>query len=257
MNTKERNEKEKQATRVLYISVAAMLVVMAVIVTLSSILSRVERPAPVTTTDDGKTTTAAPDTEGSRAPTTQAGAPDYPEVTLPVAADGEDEEADAPYTPPIDTVPTLSAPVQSGVLSREHSGRDLVYSSTMEDYRAHIGIDVNAALGDKVYACAVGTITDVWYDAMMGRCVKVEHNGGLELIYRNMAEELCEGVGIGSSLLVGDAIGYVGESAMIELAQEPHLHLEAKVDGKYVDPMTLMSDAAKTSLMQSDTGYEQ
>ena len=257
MNTKERNEKEKQATKVLYIAVAAMLVVMAVIVTLSSILSRVERPTPAITTDSEQNTTATPDTDGSRAPTTQASKPDSPTVTLPVVAETDDVEADVTQKPPVDSVPTLSSPVASGVLSREHSGRDLVYSSTMEDYRAHVGIDVNSALGEKVYACAVGTITDVWYDAMMGRCVKVEHNGGLELIYKNMAEELCEGVGIGSSLLAGDAIGYVGEGAMIELAQEPHLHLEAKVDGKYVDPMTLMSDAAKTSLMQSDTGYEQ
>ena len=125
----------------------------------------------------------------------------------------------------------------------------------MEDYRAHVGIDVNAALGEKVYATAVGTVADVWYDAMMGRCVRVEHNGGLETIYKNLREELCEGIGIGSSLLVGDAIGYVGESAMVELAQEPHLHFEAKLNGKYIDPVSIMSDKAKSAL-SADNTYE-
>ena len=41
MTQKQKNEKEKQATRVLYVAVAAMLVVMAVIVMLTSVLSRI------------------------------------------------------------------------------------------------------------------------------------------------------------------------------------------------------------------------
>ena len=251
MNIKEKLEKEKQATKILYIAVGAMLVVMAVIVLLSSALARRERPAPALTTDVG-VVTKAPDTQThSQDAQTQRPA-DSSAVTLPTAADGDE---DYPAPPPASQVPTLASPVREGVIMVAHSGRDLVYSSTMEDYRAHTGIDVSASLGDKVYACAVGTITDVWYDAMMGRCVKVEHNGGLETIYKNLREELCDGIGIGSSLLAGDAIGYVGESAMIELAEEPHVHFEARIDGKYVDPVSLMSDEAKSVLMK-DTGYE-
>ena len=253
MNIKEKIEKEKQATKILYIAVGAMLVVMAVIVLLSSALARRERPVSAVTTDDGGVVTKAPDTETHRQDAvTQRPSTDSSVVTLPTAADGDE---DYPTPPPASQVPTLSSPVGEGMIIKEHSGKDLVYSSTMEDYRAHTGIDVSASLGDKVYACAVGTITDVWYDAMMGRCVKIEHNGGLETIYKNLREELSEGIGIGSSLLAGDVIGYVGESAMIELAEEPHVHFEARIDGKYVDPVSLMSDEAKSSLSE-DKGYE-
>ena len=255
MNTKDRNEKEKQATKVLYIAVGSMLVVMAVIVVLSSALSRGRTPTPAETTDTPEITLTTPDTDADRTPVITDTQRTDGVVTLPTAADTDDKAVDAPSVPSGDVAPTLSSPVGAGVLSREHSGRDLVYSSTMEDYRAHVGIDVNAALGEKVYATAVGTVADVWYDAMMGRCVRVEHNGGLETIYKNLREELCEGIGIGSSLLVGDAIGYVGESAMVELAQEPHLHFEAKLNGKYIDPVSIMSDKAKSAL-SADNTYE-
>ena len=256
MTTKQKNEKEKQATRVLYLAVAAMLVVMAVIVMLSSVLSNIANdpnaPGTQTGTDTGAPTpdTRVPDRQ--TAPSTDVFSPDTPSDSLPVIADGDGDE---PTTPPSVSVPTLSVPVD-GYLAHPYSDSVLVYSSTMEDYRTHMGVDINASLGDRVYAAADGTVTDVWYDPMMGCCVKVEHAGGLECIYRNLAEDLCEGIGVGSSVLTGDAIGYVGESAMIELAQEPHLHLETKLNGKYTAPMSLMSDRARATLTQQDTSYE-
>ena len=225
-----------------------MLIVMAVIVAISSAMSRSNRPTPaVTTSDEGRITTPVTEREDL---TTQ---PSRPAVTQPTSAD---TEASVPSgnIPSQDTVPTLASPVAQGILSHGHTGKDLVYSSTMEDYRAHVGIDVNAKLGDEVYATADGRILDVWYDAMMGRCIKVEHNGGLEIIYKNIDEDLPDGIGIGSSVMTGDVIGYIGESAMIELAQEPHLHLEARIDGRAVDPMTLMSEEAMRTLTE-DTGY--
>ncbi len=256
MTTKQKNEKEKQATRVLYLAVAAMLVVMAVIVMLSSVLSNIAKDPSVTDTGTGTAAgTDAPSTDSSdrqSSPSADVFSPDEPDDSLPVIADGgEDDQA----PPPSANVPTLSVPVD-GILAHPFSDSVLVYSSTMEDYRTHMGIDINATLGEKVYAAADGTITDVWYDPMMGCCVKVEHAGGLECIYRNLAEELCEGIGVGSSLLTGDAIGYVGESAIIELVQEPHLHFEAKLNGKHTDPMSLMSAKAKATLMEQDTSYE-
>lgn len=255
MTQKQKNEKEKQATRVLYVAVAAMLVVMAVIVMLTSVLSRIS-PDPNTSdtgisANTGRETAAPVVTDRESAPSTDVLSPDGGADSLPVIADGDGEEQ---TPPPSVEIPTLSVPVE-GILAHPYSDSVLVYSSTMEDYRTHMGIDINATLGDKVYAAADGIITDVWYDPMMGSCVKVEHAGGLECIYRNLAEDLCEGIGIGSSLLRGDAIGYVGESAMIELAQEPHLHFEAKLNGKYTDPMSLMSEKAKATLME-DTSYE-
>jgi phosphocarrier protein len=53
----------------------------------------------------------------------------------------------------------------------------------------------------------------------------------------------------------GDTVGYIGESSMVEIAQEPHLHFEAQLNGKYVNPEDYLSSEAKASLLQ-DTSYE-
>lgn len=257
MNIRSKNEKEKQATKVLYVTVAAMLVVMAVIVLLSSMLSNIAEDVNGIDTQssaaDGEETQNTPSADRQTQPSTEAATPIDPSESLPVIADGEDNDPPAPV--PGDAVPTLSVPAE-GILAHPYSDSVLVYSNTMEDYRTHMGIDINGKLGDKVYAAADGIIADVWYDPMMGSCVKVEHEGGLECIYRNLREDLCEGIGVGSSLLRGDAIGYIGESAIVELAQEPHLHFETKLNGKYTDPMSHMSKEAKATLMEQDSSYE-
>lgn len=256
MNSKQKSEKEKQANKVLYITVAAMLIVMAAIVMLSSMFSRSNTPADSDSQNSGTDTQTQSQSDTEQTPSstpsdnTQS---NIPSVSLPVAADPTPDPV-IPQTPTEDIAPTLSLPLD-GALSKEFSDKTLVYSSTMEDYRTHMGIDINAALGDTVRAAATGRITDVWYDPMMGQCIKIEHNGGLETVYRNVSETLCEGIGIGSSVLEGDAIGYVGETAMIEIAQEPHLHFEVLKDGAYVDPTEHMSSAALSRLLE-DTGYE-
>lgn len=111
-----------------------------------------------------------------------------------------------------------------------------VYSLTMNDYRTHSGVDISASLGDAVLCCADGTVTKIWDDPMMGTSVSVSHGAGLESVYKNLAPTLAEGIVEGASLSAGQAIGSVGESALIECEEEGHLHLELKLDGQHVDP---------------------
>ena len=44
----------------------------------------------------------------------------------------------------------------------------------------------------------------------------------------------------GAEVFEGDVIGAVGESAIIEIADEPHLHLELTLKGEYIDPSELL-----------------
>lgn len=111
-----------------------------------------------------------------------------------------------------------------------------VYSLTMNDYRTHCGVDISASLGDTVLCCADGTVSRIWDDPMMGKSVSVNHGSDVESIYKNLSPELAEGLVEGCSLKAGQAIGTVGESALIECEEECHLHLELKVSGNYVDP---------------------
>ena len=133
------------------------------------------------------------------------------------------------------TIPTFVLPVV-GELSVDFSDSVPVFSQTMNDYRTHLGVDIKASLGSDVIAVADGTVTNVWDDPFMGTCVSIEHSGNALSIYKNLDPTVKDGIIIGASVKSGDIIGAVGESAMNEIAEEPHLHYELKVDNKHVDP---------------------
>ncbi len=134
-----------------------------------------------------------------------------------------------------DTLPTFSLPVD-GEISFDFSDSVPVFSPTMEDWRTHLGVDVLAELGSEVFAVADGTVTNVWEDPFMGTCISIEHSGNAVSIYKNLAKDVGDGIVIGCSVKAGDVIGSVGETAMNEVAQEPHLHFEMTVKGETVDP---------------------
>ena len=92
------------------------------------------------------------------------------------------------------------------------------------------------------YAAAAGTVTDVWEDPMMGKCVKIDHGNELVTVYRNRDLEVAEGVEAGAAVSAMQRIGAVGESAILELADEPHLHFEVWKNGVPVDPMAHLSE---------------
>ncbi len=125
------------------------------------------------------------------------------------------------------------------------------YSLTMNDYRAHTGVDVAADLGSEVVAASGGTVCKIWNDPLMGRCVMLDHGDGIYTTYMNLSEESGTSLEVGAKVSMGQTLGAVGESAMIEIAEEPHLHLEMKVDGKYVDPLEYMGVYS-----EQDLGYE-
>ena len=157
--------------------------------------------------------------------------------------------------PPKPTVPTLSLPVDNGTLLQTHSVEIQVFSRTMQDFRVHTGIDLATEAGAPVLAAADGTIARIWDDPMMGKCLAVSHAADSQTIYKNLAPDLAEGIAEGVSVLRGQRIGTVGESAMAEIAEEPHLHLEMTVGGEAIDPLDYFPAAAISSI-STDTTYE-
>lgn len=136
-----------------------------------------------------------------------------------------------PVTP---TLPTFAIPAD-GNISADFSIDVLVYSNTMEDYRTHNGIDICAIAGSAVKAAADGVVTEVYEHPMMGYTVVISHDGDAETVYQNLADEIV--VSAGDIVKCGDVIGAVGESALIEIAEEPHLHFEMCIAGERVDPL--------------------
>ena len=133
-------------------------------------------------------------------------------------------------------LPVFSLPMESTDVDVDYSDTVLVFSPTMKDYRTHLGVDITGELGQEVMAVADGVVTNVWQDPFMGTCVSIEHTGNSISYYKNLDPVVKEGIVIGASVKAGDVIGAVGESAMNEVAQDPHLHFELKVNGKHVNP---------------------
>ena len=167
---------------------------------------------------------------------------------------------DAPTTDKphqVDSLPGFVAPL-SGVIAKKHDMEVPVYSTTMQEYRVHCGLDVKAAVGTAVCAMADGVVADVYDDPMLGKCVKISHKGDAETVYAHLGQELAAGIVRGAGVKAGQTIGCVGETTLIELADEPHLHLEMTVSGKKVDPLEYITEASRAaSFTTEDKSYEQ
>ena len=184
------------------------------------------------------------------------------EITMPetTAPETQPEETQKPATnnpssQVQNTLPSFVLPV-SGVISKKHDPSLQVFSNTMKDYRVHLGVDIVTESAAPVYSAADGTVDKIWEDALMGNCIAIKHSGDCYTIYKNLATELPDGIAEGTSVRAGQMIATVGESAMVEVAEEPHLHFEMTVADLSVDPLEYFDEAALETL-KIDASYEQ
>lgn len=232
--------KEKKQKRILYFCFVILLVVMAVAAAVAGTYKKSEKkgiPAESVTEQTETAAPAAKDEDKEKDKETdkkEAGIvpPRRSEQTEPVETEKQTGTEPVSATPePI----TFTAPV-SGSVYGEFSDAVPVFSNTMNDYRTHAGVDVAANVGDPVLACADGVIDDVWEDPMMGQTVKITHADGFESVYRNLSTVLPDGIAKGVTVKAGQTIGAVGDTALIECEDEPHLHFELLLAGAPVDP---------------------
>ena len=151
------------------------------------------------------------------------------ETAEETAQDGEEPPAEAVQAP-------LELPVMpvSGSVLQDYAMDRLCYNPTTQDWRVHNGVDLSAELGQEVKAARSGTVTAVYEDDYLGGTVVIQHADGYTSHYCNLAAEPM--VSAGDAVAVGQVIGLVGASALIETAQEPHLHFEVYHNGQPVDP---------------------
>ncbi|MBI2323621.1 MAG: peptidoglycan DD-metalloendopeptidase family protein [Chloroflexi bacterium] len=96
---------------------------------------------------------------------------------------------------------------------------------------AHSGVDIAAPFGSPVVAADAGIVTKIAFKEEGGLQVCVQHAGGLETCYYHASAFL---VAVGERVARGQAIALVGMSGR---ATGPHVHWEAKLDGKVLDPL--------------------
>lgn len=178
-------------------------------------------PGPV---EDPPAVSTRPQPEPDTAPSAQ---PDDPEPVKDTAPEPDTQESGKTVSK------VFTWPVQGAVL-RDYSVEALSLDPTMGDWRTHGGLDIAAAQGVKVLSISAGTVEQVYTDAMMGTTVVVDHGGGLQSWYCNLAEEVT--VQAGDKVDIGSELGAVGSSAIAEVGVDSHLHLETTLDGRPVDP---------------------
>ena len=91
-----------------------------------------------------------------------------------------------------------------------------------------------SAAGSDVFAIDTGTVSEVCSDALWGYTVTIDHDNGITSRYCGLDGTL--EVREGDTVQTGQKLGVTGANPDLESAAEPHLHLEVKKGGAYVDP---------------------
>ena len=125
-----------------------------------------------------------------------------------------------------------------GEISKEYARDNLVYSETLKEWTTHLGIDIKADKTTVVKAAEAGTIKSIKNDPRYGLTIVIDHGNGYESIYANLLTS--EFVVENEKVEKGQSIGTVGNTAVFEIADEPHLHFEIQKDSIQVDPNLYM-----------------
>ena len=174
------------------------------------------------------------------APTEEPLLPETPAVVEVLAPEPVKEQAppmpeiEIDPTPVIAEAPRLIVTPVHGEVVMAFSVDELAYNPTLEDWRTHDGVDIQAASGATVLAACNGTVLSVRDDPLMGTTVVVEHDGGYQTTYANLQSH--PPVEAGEIVSAGQILGAVGDTAAAESAQGPHLHFSVSRDGEAVNP---------------------
>ena len=145
--------------------------------------------------------------------------------------DNEDKNTDIvkiPVTPP----ERMLFPCGKEIL--QDYTQKAIYSKTMDDWRAHLGIDYKTKEGEAVLSVWDGTVQNIYKDILWGYTVEILHDGDILSKYKNLDKDIK--VKKGEKVVGGQAIGKVGNSASVEKREDSHLHFELWTGGEPINP---------------------
>lgn len=120
-----------------------------------------------------------------------------------------------------------------------YSMEALSYNETTRDWRTHNGVDIAAEAGTEVVAAADGEVYTTYEDESLGYTVVIRHEGGYTTKYSSLSEDLS--VQAGDTVSMGDVIGTVGSTALVETVLGPHLHFSVTYQNEPMDPAEFLS----------------
>lgn len=119
--------------------------------------------------------------------------------------------------------------------------------------RMHTGVDLAAKTGTPIYASGDGVVEKAQWVSGYGKFVMLKHVNGFETGYGHMSR-IADGMKPGAKVRQGQIIGYVGSTGN---STGPHLHFEIKVNGRFVDPLSVKLPRDKSLSAQYDTAFKQ
>ena len=147
-------------------------------------------------------------------------------------------EGTAPVSATEPMVLRTASPVEGQTVAM-YSVDALSYNQTTRDWRTHDGVDIAAEAGTKVCAAADGEVYTVYEDETMGMTVVIRHAGGYVTKYASLDENVT--VKAGDVVQMGDAVGAVANTALLESAQGDHLHFSVTFNDVPMDPASFLA----------------
>jgi len=120
-----------------------------------------------------------------------------------------------------------------------YSMEALSYNQTTRDWRVHNGIDLAAEIGSPVLAAADGEVYMVFEDDSYGHTVVVRHRDGYTTRYASLSQDIP--VAAGDSVTMGQTIGYVSDSAIVESTMGGHVHFSVTCYDEDMDPREFLA----------------
>ena len=137
-------------------------------------------------------------------------------------------------TKPLEKTPIKTASPLEGQTVAVYAMNELSYNATTRDWRVHNGVDIAAEAGTQVCAAAAGVVYTVYEDETMGTTVVIRHDGDYTTKYSSLAAEVS--VSPGDEVALGQAIGCVGDTALLETALGDHVHFSVTCGDEAMDP---------------------
>lgn len=128
---------------------------------------------------------------------------------------------------------SFEMPVE-GEICKEYAKDNLIYSATLDEWTTHMGIDIKAEKTTVVKVAEDGVVKSIKNDPRYGLTIVIEHANNFQTVYSNLLTS--EFVVEGEKVEKGQSIGTVGNTAVFEIADEPHLHFEILKDSLPEDP---------------------
>lgn len=118
--------------------------------------------------------------------------------------------------------------------------------------RLHSGVDLASKTGTPIYASGDGVVERAQWVSGYGKFVELKHVNGYETGYGHMSR-IADGMKPGVKVRQGQIIGYVGSTGN---STGPHLHFEIKVNGRFVDPLSVKLPRDKSLSAQYDAAFK-